>query len=141
MLPPKYFTPPSIRALKFSASAPIVVSASTPMRMPLMVRKLRSLWRATLRMISMGEPVEDTTCRCLSHLRVGEAELPEVGALRRAHVNLHVEGAPPHVRVDLHSVDDLLVDGESAVWLIALSRRPTRRCPAGSADLPRKAGR
>src|SRR2546427_823815 len=53
MLPPKYFTPPSIRALKFSASAPIVVSASTPMVMPEIVRKLRSLWRVTLRMVSM----------------------------------------------------------------------------------------
>src|SRR5256884_3154884 len=53
MLPPKYFTPPSIRALKFSASAPIVVRASTPIVMPEMVRKLRSLWRATLRGISM----------------------------------------------------------------------------------------
>src|SRR2546430_16371962 len=98
-----------MRALKFSASAPIVVRASTPMRMPLMVRKLRSLWRATLRMISIGGPVEDTTCRGLRHLRVGEAELSEVGALWRVHVYLHVEGASPHVRVDLHAVDRFLV--------------------------------
>src|SRR2546421_8109136 len=49
-----------MRALKFSASAPIVVSASTPMRMPLIVRKLRSLWRATLRMISIGGSDENT---------------------------------------------------------------------------------
>src|SRR3989449_9479766 len=32
----------------------MVVSASTPMVMPEMVRKLRSLWRATLRMVSIG---------------------------------------------------------------------------------------
>src|SRR5215471_21154124 len=53
MLEPKYLTPPSIRALKCSASAPIVVSAKMPITIPRIVKVLRSLRRARFRRISM----------------------------------------------------------------------------------------
>src|SRR5262249_24710481 len=53
MLAPKYLPPPLIKALKCSASAPIVVSANMPMTIPRIVRVLRSLRRARFRRISM----------------------------------------------------------------------------------------
>jgi hypothetical protein len=52
MLDPKYLTPPSIRALKCSAIAPIVVRAKIPITIPEIVRTLRSLRRARFRKIS-----------------------------------------------------------------------------------------
>ncbi len=54
MFEPKYLTPPSSSALKFSERAPIVVSARTPMTMPEMVSTLRSFRRQMLRRISMS---------------------------------------------------------------------------------------
>src|SRR5215472_16265428 len=52
MLEPKYFTPPSSKALKCSAIAPMVVSAKMPITMPRTVRVVRSLRRVMLRTIS-----------------------------------------------------------------------------------------
>src|SRR5256885_1414562 len=76
-----------MRALKFSASAPIVVRASTPMRMPLIVRKLRSLWRATLRMISIGGAMRIPLARprCGDRPLARRFEPPVISRLQRGN--------------------------------------------------------
>ena len=65
----------------------MVVNASTPMTIPEMVRKLRSLWRAMLRMISIG----------LMSIRAlhGQQPSPQCGATTTANVAWIESSGPP----------------------------------------------